>query len=172
MKVLKNMNCKFIFWIFESINTLAKPFSTVCSDPFYGQTKVPSPPPQIFAGRPQIVCGISKYKKKLGKKFHGIFLNFFFMKMLSTNNWYTYRCFLHGRKLLISWDVAAIPQHLGKLEAIRKISERISSIRIWIGILEFHIFTLHHITSHHCQTVIVKYLFSNWLLISRICYLK
>jgi hypothetical protein len=38
-------------------NNLAKPFTTVGADHFFAQTSEPRPPPQIFAGMPQIGCG-------------------------------------------------------------------------------------------------------------------
>jgi hypothetical protein len=67
----------FVLWrtslpVFKSANlynNLAKQFTTVCSDPFYGQTSGPRPP-KNFAGILQIKCGISIAKKKLKKKNH------------------------------------------------------------------------------------------------------
>jgi hypothetical protein len=56
-------------------NNLAKPFSTVCTDPFYGQTSGPIPPKYSQAD-PKLVVK-SRLPKNIEKKYFTIFFEIF-----------------------------------------------------------------------------------------------
>jgi hypothetical protein len=73
--LLLDLLCIIDFFHINLYNNLAKPFSTVCTDPFYGQTS--GPRPQKFSQTDSKLDVKSRLPKKIGKnKFHDFFLLF------------------------------------------------------------------------------------------------
>jgi hypothetical protein len=96
-------NCHFLGgYDIYLYNNLDKPFSTVCTDPFYGQTSGPRPP-NFSQADPKLDVECRLPKKIEKKKFHKIFFKikiFFFIKTRSVSGAFG-ECYYNLLKIVI-----------------------------------------------------------------------